>query len=121
MPIYAYRCEGCGFQKDALQKLSDPPLTDCPQCGEPKFAKQLTAAGFALKGSGWYVTDFRNPQTAKPAADKKAGETAGAKEPAPASTSASASSSASASAASAASAAPATASTGTSEKTASAA
>lgn len=69
MPIYAYRCEGCGFQKDALQKLSDPPLTDCPQCGEPKFAKQLTAAGFALKGSGWYVTDFRNSQ-AKPAAGK---------------------------------------------------
>lgn len=121
MPIYAYRCEGCGFQKDALQKLSDPPLTDCPQCGEPKFAKQLTAAGFALKGSGWYVTDFRNPQTAKPAADKKAGETAGAKEPSPASPSASASSPASASAASALSTAPTTASTGTSEKTASAA
>ncbi len=60
MPIYAYRCEGCGFQKDALQKLSDPPLVDCPQCGQPRLVKQLTAAGFALKGSGWYVTDFRD-------------------------------------------------------------
>ncbi len=60
MPIYAYRCEGCGFQKDALQKLSDPPLVDCPECGQPKMVKQVTAAGFALKGSGWYVTDFRD-------------------------------------------------------------
>lgn len=60
MPIYAYRCEGCGFQKDALQKLSDSPLVDCPQCGQPKFVKQVTAAGFALKGTGWYVTDFRD-------------------------------------------------------------
>jgi putative FmdB family regulatory protein len=60
MPIYAYRCEGCGFQKDALQKLSDPPLVDCPECGAPRFVKQLTAAGFALKGTGWYVTDFRD-------------------------------------------------------------
>ena len=59
MPIYAYRCEGCGFQKDALQKISDAPLVDCPACGQPRLAKQLTAAGFALKGSGWYVTDFR--------------------------------------------------------------
>ena len=65
MPIYAYRCEGCGFQKDALQKLSDPPLVDCPQCGQPKMVKQVTAAGFALKGSGWYVTDFRDQK--KPA------------------------------------------------------
>ena len=66
MPIYAYRCEGCGFQKDALQKLSDPPLKDCPECGQPRLAKQLTAAGFALKGTGWYVTDFRE-QSKKPA------------------------------------------------------
>jgi putative FmdB family regulatory protein len=71
MPIYAYRCQGCGFQKDALQKLSDPPLTDCPQCGEPKLAKQLTAAGFALKGTGWYVTDFRD-SAKKPAATANA-------------------------------------------------
>ena len=59
MPIYAYRCEECGFAKDVLQKLSDPVLTDCPQCGKSTFKKQLTAAGFQLKGSGWYVTDFR--------------------------------------------------------------
>ena len=71
MPIYAYRCEGCGFQKDALQKLSDPPLVDCPQCGQPKLAKQLTAAGFALKGTGWYVTDFRDSGKKSAATDSK--------------------------------------------------
>jgi len=59
MPIYAYRCEACGFEKDVLQKLSDAPLTQCPSCGQGSFAKQVTAAGFQLKGSGWYVTDFR--------------------------------------------------------------
>ncbi|MDP2819761.1 MAG: zinc ribbon domain-containing protein [Polaromonas sp.] len=59
MPIYAYKCESCGHNKDVLQKMSDAPLTDCPQCGAPAFRKQLTAAGFQLKGSGWYVTDFR--------------------------------------------------------------
>jgi len=67
MPIYAYRCEGCGFQKDALQKLSDPPLLDCPQCDQPRLVKQVTAAGFALKGTGWYATDFRD-QGKKPTA-----------------------------------------------------
>jgi putative FmdB family regulatory protein len=60
MPIYAYRCESCGFTKDALQKVSDAPLTDCPSCGKPTLKKQVTAAGFQLKGTGWYVTDFRN-------------------------------------------------------------
>lgn len=59
MPIYAYRCESCGFGKDVLQKMSDAPLTDCPECGKSTFRKQVTAAGFQLKGSGWYVTDFR--------------------------------------------------------------
>jgi putative FmdB family regulatory protein len=59
MPIYAYKCESCGHAKDVLQKISDVPLTVCPQCGEPAFKKQVTAAGFQLKGSGWYVTDFR--------------------------------------------------------------
>ena len=59
MPIYAYKCESCGYAKDALQKMSDAPLTVCPQCGASSFKKQLTAAGFQLKGSGWYVTDFR--------------------------------------------------------------
>ena len=60
MPIYAYRCETCGFAKDVLQKVSDAPLTDCPSCGKSSFKKQLTAAGFQLKGTGWYATDFRN-------------------------------------------------------------
>jgi len=59
MPIYAYRCDECGFSKDVLQKISDPVLTDCLSCGKPAFKKQLTAAGFQLKGTGWYVTDFR--------------------------------------------------------------
>ncbi|HEX5310475.1 FmdB family zinc ribbon protein [Aquabacterium sp.] len=59
MPIYAYRCESCGHAKDVLQKMSDPVLTTCPHCGAETFKKQLTAAGFQLKGSGWYVTDFR--------------------------------------------------------------
>ncbi|MFD1555126.1 FmdB family zinc ribbon protein [Paraburkholderia silviterrae] len=59
MPIYAYRCESCGFDKDVLQKISDAPLTQCPSCGADTFRKQVTAAGFQLKGSGWYVTDFR--------------------------------------------------------------
>lgn len=60
MPIYAYRCEACGFAKDVLQKMSDAPLTECPSCGKSAFKKQVTAAGFQLKGTGWYVTDFRN-------------------------------------------------------------
>ncbi|MCI4439590.1 MULTISPECIES: FmdB family zinc ribbon protein [Tibeticola] len=59
MPIYAYRCESCGHAKDVLQKMSDAPLTKCPACGAETFRKQVTAAGFQLKGSGWYVTDFR--------------------------------------------------------------
>ena len=59
MPIYAYRCDECGFSKDVLQKISDPALTNCLSCGKPSFKKQVTAAGFQLKGTGWYVTDFR--------------------------------------------------------------
>ena len=60
MPIYEYRCTACGFQNDYLQKLSEPPLKDCPECGKDTFAKQVTAAGFQLKGTGWYATDFKN-------------------------------------------------------------
>ncbi len=60
MPIYAYSCSSCGLQKDVLQKMSDAPLTICPECGQEAFAKQLTAAGFQLKGSGYYATDFKN-------------------------------------------------------------
>ncbi|HEY4066685.1 MAG TPA: FmdB family zinc ribbon protein [Burkholderiaceae bacterium] len=65
MPIYAYRCTTCGHAKDVLQKMSDPLLTVCPSCGAATFAKQVTAAGFQLKGSGWYVTDFRGGDSAK--------------------------------------------------------
>ncbi|MCU0804998.1 MAG: zinc ribbon domain-containing protein [Burkholderiales bacterium] len=67
MPIYEYRCSACGFQNDYLQKVSDPVLTVCPECHKETFAKQLTAAGFQLKGSGWYATDFKGAG-AKPAA-----------------------------------------------------
>ena len=90
MPIYAYRCESCGFGKDVLQKISDPQLTQCPECGKDTFRKQVTAAGFQLKGSGWYVTDFRNgagAAAAAPAAGTAAPATAGdsaAAAPAPA-------------------------------------
>ena len=60
MPIYEYRCTACGFQNEYLQKISEPPLSDCPECGKDTFAKQVSAAGFQLKGTGWYATDFRN-------------------------------------------------------------
>ena len=59
MPIYAYKCAECGHELDVIRKLSDPPLTECPSCGKPALVKQITAAGFHLKGGGWYVTDFR--------------------------------------------------------------
>jgi putative FmdB family regulatory protein len=76
MPIYAYKCDACGLAKDVLQKMSDPLLTDCPACGQATFKKQLTAAGFQLKGTGWYVTDFREGggKTTAPAVDAKSGE-----------------------------------------------
>lgn len=64
MPIYAYKCASCGHAKDVLQKISDPVLTVCPACGAEAFGKQLTAAGFQLKGSGWYATDFKGGSTA---------------------------------------------------------
>jgi putative FmdB family regulatory protein len=69
MPIYAYKCESCGFAKDVLQKISDPLLTQCPTCQQETFQKQLTAAGFQLKGSGWYVTDFRDGNKGAGSAD----------------------------------------------------
>jgi putative FmdB family regulatory protein len=78
MPIYAYKCGSCGHAKDVLQKMSDAPLTVCPACGAESFSKQVTAAGFQLKGSGWYATDFRGGST--PAADKPADQ--GADKPA---------------------------------------
>lgn len=69
MPIYAYACSACGHAEDVMQKMSDAPLTACPKCGADSFAKQITAAGFALKGTGWYATDFKGG--AKPAAKKE--------------------------------------------------
>ena len=73
MPIYAYKCGSCGHAKDVLQKISDPQLSVCPACGAEAFTKQVTAAGFQLKGSGWYVTDFRggNGGNSAPATDAK--------------------------------------------------
>ena len=65
MPIYEYRCAACGFQKEYLQKMSDAPLTECPECGKPTLAKMVTAAGFQLKGSGWYATDFKTAAKSK--------------------------------------------------------
>jgi putative FmdB family regulatory protein len=91
MPIYAYRCGSCGHAKDVLQKLSDAPLSTCPACGAEAFQKQLTAAGFQLKGSGWYATDFKGGSggTSAPAAAGAAATAA----PAPAAESSSAASS----------------------------
>lgn len=74
MPIYAYRCGACGHTQDVLQKLSDPALVTCPSCGADALSKQVTAAGFQLKGSGWYVTDFRGGNKAAPAAKSEAGK-----------------------------------------------
>src|SRR5690349_1736781 len=87
MPIYAYRCASCGHSRDVLQKISDPVLTACPACGAEQFQKQVTAAGFQLKGSGWYVTDSRNgASAAAPAASAApaAGGDSPAATPAPA-------------------------------------
>lgn len=98
MPIYAYKCSACGHAEDVLQKISDPLLTECPHCGQSTYAKQVTAAGFQLKGSGWYVTDFRggdnktsgaaapSTSTASGASSSDATSTAAAPSPAPAST-----------------------------------
>jgi len=84
MPIYAYRCTSCGFEKEHLQKMSDAPLTDCPECGKGTYAKQLTAAGFQLKGSGWYATDFKggsSTTTAPKKADSAGGNSSGGDAP----------------------------------------
>jgi putative FmdB family regulatory protein len=79
MPIYAYRCSACGHAQDHLQKMSEDPLSTCPACGAAAYTKQVTAAGFQLKGSGWYVTDFRGDGKKKEAAaDKPAAETGAA-------------------------------------------
>jgi putative FmdB family regulatory protein len=71
MPIYEYRCSACGHQEDFLQKVSDPVLSQCPACGKSTFEKQLSAAGFQLKGSGWYATDFKNKKPAEKKTETK--------------------------------------------------
>ncbi len=81
MPIYAYRCSACGHAKDVLQKMSDTPLTTCPACGAETFSKQVTAAGFQLKGSGWYVTDFRGGSSGGGAASSPAAPASGGEAP----------------------------------------
>ncbi len=82
MPIYEYRCESCQHELETIQKISDPPLTDCPSCGEPALRKKISAAGFRLKGSGWYETDFKTSGQKKnlakdeaPATESKTAET----------------------------------------------
>lgn len=83
MPIYEYRCSDCGFQKEFLQKLSDAPMTTCPECGKESLNKMLSAAGFQLKGNGWYATDFKGGKSAgdkKSASDAKSGGDSGKSE-----------------------------------------
>ena len=75
MPIYEYRCKSCGFQKEYLQKINDPVMTVCPECEKQTFSKMLSAAGFQLKGSGWYATDFRNPKPAAKSGGKEKSDT----------------------------------------------
>lgn len=82
MPIYAYRCASCGHAKDVLQKMSDAPLSTCPACGAESFSKQVTAAGFQLKGSGWYATDFKGGAAAPAAAGAAAAAAPAAAAPA---------------------------------------
>ncbi|MEO7243679.1 MAG: FmdB family zinc ribbon protein, partial [Rubrivivax sp.] len=82
MPIYAYRCSACGHAQDVLQRMSDPVLSVCPACAQSTYVKQVTAAGFQLKGSGWYATDFRNngnAAAAKPDADAAPADDKGAR------------------------------------------
>ena len=74
MPIYEYACPDCGYKNDHLQKLADAPIAACPKCGSTTYYKKISAAGFALKGTGWYVTDFRNGNTGQKSDDKKAAE-----------------------------------------------
>jgi putative FmdB family regulatory protein len=104
MPIYEYRCDSCGHQQEFLQRMSDAPLKVCPKCGKPKLTKLLSAAGFQLKGTGWYVTDFRDGKSksaaatggktekaadaTKPADSAKSSEGAAKETPKPAATSA---------------------------------
>ncbi|SFN59244.1 putative regulatory protein, FmdB family [Nitrosospira briensis] len=85
MPIYEYRCGSCGFEKEYLQKVNDAPVAACPACGSDAYAKLISAAGFQLKGSGWYATDFKNGQKPKSAANTEAPAAAKSETAAPAS------------------------------------
>ena len=75
MPTYAYLCNACGHRMEAVQRMSEDALTDCPQCGKPELARQISAVGFALKGTGWYVTDFRDKGKANKSSDSAATST----------------------------------------------
>ncbi len=93
MPTYSYLCGACGHRLDAVQKMSEDALKDCPNCGKPDLARQISAVGFALKGSGWYVTDFRDKGKTAPKAESSdttssttKTETAATPAPAPAET-----------------------------------
>jgi putative FmdB family regulatory protein len=77
MPVYEYECQACGKYLEALQKISEPPLTDCPECGKPELKKLMSAAGFRLKGGGWYETDFKNKDKKKNLHDSTHGEKSG--------------------------------------------
>ncbi len=74
MPIYEYRCDACGHELEVMQKMSDDPLKECPVCKEPKLKKLISAAGFRLKGSGWYETDFKNSKKSSASSDKSTGQ-----------------------------------------------
>ena len=75
MPTYAYLCNACGHRMEAVQRMSEDALTDCPECGKPELARQISAVGFALKGTGWYVTDFRDKGKANKSSDSTATST----------------------------------------------
>ena len=75
MPTYAYLCNACGHRMEAVQRMSEDALTDCPECGKPELARQISAVGFALKGTGWYVTDFRDKGKANKSSDSTAAPT----------------------------------------------
>ena len=77
MPIYEYRCQDCGHELEALQKISDPKLTTCPECGKDALTKLVSASAFVLKGSGWYATDFRDKDKPKARKDGDKSESAG--------------------------------------------
>lgn len=80
MPIYEYECEACGQQHEVIQKVSDPPLRECPACGEPRLRKLISAAAFHLKGTGWYATDFKDSGKKPAAKDSDAASSGGGKE-----------------------------------------